>query len=762
MLHLLSVLIVLRTLAIAGALVLLVRRMRRETVARPVWRHYVTAFALLTGASVLESVVVVGGSRVGSSGLWLVLPLRLTSTLASFHLYRGVATWMQLREKSRPAGRVDWLVGLSCILGLAGVLNLAVEVPHGLAGLIVQLRWLHVSSCVLLLGALVLAAWRMPREVRGRARAVALTVLYVLLTQVLFVVLGPRTGVILAAWAGWVLLAAAFGGLSLLRPKQVVREHPTSVAVPAASSVGLVLGLVAVAGAGLHVAPTHWALGLGTAAIAGSSVRLVRLVRDLADHDRARRQAGTDDLTGLANRREFLLRLGQQSHSGAGFGVLLLDLDRFKEVNDQHGHAVGDELLAATAVRLEGALPPGALLARLGGDEFAAIVPGCGAEEAVAVASSLLTAIEVGASVGVATSTGADPLSGTELLRRADAAMYAAKSTGQGVALHDDAADRAWRQRLALSDDLHLALGPDAPAEAAGQFEVHYQPQVSATGAGDVVGVEALVRWQHPRLGLLAPGAFLDVLEERRLMPALTALVARRAVADLARWRATGHDLRLSFNLSSTHLSDPGLLTLLDELVAGGADPERVVVEVTETSLMNDPDRALTTCQEITARGFCLSIDDFGTGYSSLAYLANLPADELKIDRTFTSRALADERIAAIVAGTVELAHHLGLRVVAEGVEDPATLDLLRELGCDESQGYLHSRPVPAAEFLRWLQARQGVPAAVLRDQGVEDARPAPTPGCAAATGSPAGLDEGDRRWPSTCCSSTTAAHRRA
>jgi len=188
-------------------------------------------------------------------------------------------------------------------------------------------------------------------------------------------------------------------------------------------------------------------------------------------------------------------------------------------------------------------------------------------------------------------------------------------------------------------------------------------------------------------------------------MPALTVHVARSAVADLARWRAAGHDLRLSFNTSSTYLSNPQLLQLLDEL-ALGADPSRIVVEVTETSLMHDPDRALATCLDITGRGFSLSIDDFGTGYSSLAYLANLPATEVKVDRTFTARALRDERIAAIVAGTVELAHHLGLRVVAEGVEDTGTLELLRGLGVEESQGYLHSRPVPGAELVRWLEKR--------------------------------------------------------
>ncbi|WP_246315743.1 putative bifunctional diguanylate cyclase/phosphodiesterase [Kineococcus aurantiacus] len=705
-------LVVVRTLAVAAATVLMARRMRRETVARPAWRAYLTAFVLLTAASVVETVVVLTGTPVGTAGLVLTVPLRLASTASSFFLYHGVATWFRLREKTRPAGRVDWLVGVSCILGVAGVVNVVADVPPGVAGLATQLRWLHVSSIAVLLSALVVGAWAMPRAIAGRARGIAGCVLGVLVTQVLFVLAGPVTGIVVAAWCAWTLLAVGFGWLSLLRPVATPRRHPSTFPVPATSSVGLVLGLAAVVGAGLHVETRHWALGYGTAAVAGSSVRLVRLVRDLADHDRARRQASTDDLTGLANRREFLRRLSAQTVRRGPFSVLLLDLDRFKEVNDQHGHAVGDELLAATAVRLEQALPGTALLARLGGDEFAAILPGVQADGAVDSARTLLgavAAIDVSASVGVATSTGHDGLSGTELLRRADTAMYAAKGGGSRVAVHDDEADRAWRERVALSDELQAALDPAAPAGTTDQFEVHYQPQV---GAGDeVVGVEALVRWRHPRRGLLSPAAFLDVAEERGLLPALTGVVARRAVGDLAGWRAEGHELRLSINTSSTYLSDPELLPLLDELVRGGVDPRHLVVEVTETSLMNDPDRALATCREITARGFALSIDDFGTGYSSLAYLANLPATELKVDRTFTSRALADERIAAIVAGTVELAHHLGLRVVAEGVEDPATLGLLRRMGCDESQGYLHSRPVPAGEFLDWLRARTGAPA---------------------------------------------------
>ncbi len=727
----LATLIVLRTLVVAAALALICRRARRERAAVRTWRSYRAGFALLLVSSALETVLYLAGSPIGAAGLVAVLPLRLTSTAACFFLYHGIATWYRSHEKSRPAGRVDWLVGVSCVLGAAGTVNLWVDVPTGLDGCADQLRLVNVSSIAVLLSAVVAISLVLPRPVRGRALTVAASVLGVLLTQVLYLVTGPTTMSVLVAWAAWVSMCAAYAWLALLRPVPVGRWHPSAAGVPVAASAGLLLGLTALVGAGLDDGSSPWAVVYGAAAIAGSGTKLIRLIRDLADHDRARRQASTDDLTGLANRRAFLERLSAETVAGRAVGVLLLDLDRFKEVNDQHGHAAGDELLVSMSVALESAVPGAALLARLGGDEFAVVLPAAGPEDALAVGRRMLAAAVVPASIGVATSTGADGLAGAELLRRADTAMYAAKTSGRGVALHDDATDRAWRQRAALSDELHAALGPGAPQEAAAAFEVHYQPQVSLAD-GSVVGVEALVRWNHPRLGLLAPGGFLDVLEERGLMPALTVHVARRATADLAAWRAAGHHLRLSINTSSTSLSDPQLLELLDE-VARDTDPADVVVEVTETSLMIDPERALATCQDITGRGFALSIDDFGTGYSSLAYLANLPATEVKIDRAFTSRALHDERIAAIVAGTVELAHHLGLRVVAEGVEDEATLDLLADLGAEESQGYLHSRPLPAAQLLSWLERRGA------RPQPAPTPRPAPAPPAPAAVPAPTG-----------------------
>ena len=716
----LAALVVLRTLVVAGSFLVVARRASRESTARSqargTWRSYRTGLGLLAASSALETVLVLLGLPVGRVGVGAVLVLRVSSTAGCFFLYQGISHWFRAHDKGRPSGRVDWLAGVSCVLGVAGLANVVLAVPDGAAGLAQQLRVVHVASIAVLLSAVAFFSLTLPRGLRGRATVVAGAVGFVLVTQVLYLLRGPQLGVVLTCWAAWAVLALAYAGAACLPAIPLGHQQHRVLSVPAVSSTGTVLGLVALVGAGLDLRPTHWALWFGAGAIAGSGARLVRLVRDLADHDRARRQARTDDLTGLANRREFLDHLRRAAAQGAPFAVLLLDLDRFKEVNDQHGHAAGDELLTATAIRLGSVLPHPALLARLGGDEFAVLLPGADAAEAVTTAGSMLAAVSrvvvlgsvvahtVGASTGVATSTGSDGLSGEELLRRADGAMYTAKVGGLGVALHDEVTDRAWRSRVLLSEELHLALGAEAPPAAADAFEVHYQPQVSLVD-DEVVGVEALVRWRHPRLGLLAPGAFLDVLEERGMMPALTVHVARRAVADLTRWRAAGHDLRLSINTSSTYLANPQLLELLDEL-AQGTDPSRIVVEVTETSLMNEPERALATCQEITARGFSLSIDDFGTGYSSLAYLANLPATEVKIDRAFTSRALFDERITAIVAGTVDLAHHLGLRVVAEGVEDTGTLELLRGLGIEESQGYLHSRPLPADEFLRWLRRR--------------------------------------------------------
>jgi EAL domain-containing protein (putative c-di-GMP-specific phosphodiesterase class I) len=290
---------------------------------------------------------------------------------------------------------------------------------------------------------------------------------------------------------------------------------------------------------------------------------------------------------------------------------------------------------------------------------------------------------------------------GGELLRRADVAMYGAKRSRAAVGVYDCAADLLEQERMRLVEDLGRALAePGVP-----QVAVYFQPQVDVA-TGRVTGAEALVRWHHAELGVLTPDRFVHLAEANGLVAGLTGVVLRSAAEQAARWRAAGHDLRVSVNLSARCLAEPALFELLDEVLAGGLDPRRLVLEVTETNLMTHPEPALDATRRIAARGVGISIDDYGTGYSSLSYLNDLPAVELKIDKSFVGRAVDDPRTAAIVAGTVELAHQLGLRLVAEGVADAESLALMAELGCDESQGYLHSRPLPAEAFLTWLGER--------------------------------------------------------
>ncbi|NAZ76187.1 EAL domain-containing protein, partial [Kineococcus sp. T13] len=333
---------------------------------------------------------------------------------------------------------------------------------------------------------------------------------------------------------------------------------------------------------------------------------------------------------------------------------------------------------------------------------------------AVAVEHPLDGVHAVDCSVGVASTGGAAPggcgPDGGELLRRADAAMYVAKARGGGVARHDAVADQRLRRRGDLSERLQAAFTGPAGAVRE-EFRVHHQVQVDVR-TGAVTGVEAQLRWEHPVLGTLPPAEFLPLAARRGLLGPLTAHLLLGATADLAAWRADGHELRLSFAVSADQLGDPALLALLDDVVDAGTDPSRLAVAVAEACLSEDPERALLTCHQITARGVGLVIDGFGTGGSSLADLAALPATAVKVDRSFTARLLADPRTAAIVAGTVDLAHHLGLEVVADGVADAGTLRALAALGCDVSQGPLHAPGAPAADVRALLgPARAASPA---------------------------------------------------
>jgi diguanylate cyclase (GGDEF)-like protein len=426
------------------------------------------------------------------------------------------------------------------------------------------------------------------------------------------------------------------------------------------------------------------------------------------------RMATTDGLTGLGNRESFWTWLQERiADSGPGrspFGVLLLDLDRFKEVNDGLGHHYGDELLRVLGDRLAAHIGAGGLVARLGGDEFAVIPAGGGEDPGAleAIAAELITSVsgpvaleemtlEVGASVGIARF----PLDGEEpgaLLRCADIAMYAAKEAHAGSLLYAADLDRHSMRRLNVMSEFRHALDSD-------EIVVYYQPIVGV-GDGQVHGCEGLVRWQHPTAGLLAPGAFIPTVEQTGLVGPLTRLVLARCVAECAEWRRSGLELTVSVNLSVRNLLDRSLPGDIERLLdTHGLPASALQLEITESMLMSDPDRALSTVTRLSALGVGVSVDDFGTGYSSLAYLRRFPIDELKLDRSYVSAMLSDESDLVIVRSTINLGHELGLRVIAEGVEDEPTLALLADLGCDLAQGYHFSRPVPAGAFKEWAAA---------------------------------------------------------
>jgi diguanylate cyclase (GGDEF)-like protein len=427
------------------------------------------------------------------------------------------------------------------------------------------------------------------------------------------------------------------------------------------------------------------------------------------------RAAMRDSLTGLANRTALIVRtdavLAQAKERGTTVALFLLDLDRFKEVNDTLGHPVGDRVLQLAAERLESTLRPGDAVARLGGDEFALLLPDV--RDAVAaheIAQRVRAAIEapffvaetqidLEASIGIALS----PAHGTDseqLLQRADVAMYVAKANHSGVETYAAERDTNSPDRLGLLGALRRAVDE-------GELELHYQPKVHVED-GTIAGVEALVRWRHPTRGMVLPDEFIPLAEQYGLMQRLTDLVIDMALGQVSQWAQDGLRVPVAINVSARDLQDSNFASRLGaRLTHHGIPADLVILEITERVLMADVAGASATLRELDALGLRISLDDFGTGYSSLVLLKRLPVQEIKVDRSFVKRlgdATGAEEDETIVRSIIDLGHSLGLTVVAEGVETRASMDRLRTFGCDRAQGWLMSPALPADQVVVWLE----------------------------------------------------------
>jgi diguanylate cyclase (GGDEF)-like protein len=496
--------------------------------------------------------------------------------------------------------------------------------------------------------------------------------------------------------------------LDPLRAQRVAGVALPSVAAFAALAI-LLIG---------YVRTITWvALWLAAATLLVAGLRLTLSARDLRILTEERhRQAQTDELTGLGNRRAFYEHV--DSHLGAEpdrtGALLLLDLDRFKEVNDSLGHHAGDDLLRQVATRLnQGLSHEDGLLARLGGDEFAIFILDVEEDGAEMFADAVRETLDPpfaidGITVRVAASVGISlfPEHGLEvstLLRRADIAMYHAKDLRTGYRVYDETDDSLGGQyRLRTLEELRQVIH-------ARKLAIHYQPKVDSQ-TSRVSGVEALVRWDHPTRGLLAPDAFLPLAEDAGLMRELTMAVLEQSLDQVAQWRANGRVLSVAVNLSASSLVDLELPQRVNELLEARNLPASALeLEITEDFLMGDRERAREILTQLRTLGIRVAVDDFGTGYSSLAYLRELPIDELKLDRSFVQPMADDPRAAAIVRSTISLAHSLGMRLVAEGVENEITADHLAVSGCDVSQGFYFSCALPADELEEWLDNRPKV-----------------------------------------------------
>jgi diguanylate cyclase (GGDEF)-like protein len=626
-----------------------------------------------------------------------------------------VGLLLSLRGRTAPLRRSVLLDGLVALLGAVSVLGEFVVRPllSGSSG-----TWLQVAvGSALPISDTVLAAMVVGVFVLRGGRpgfygwiaaglvtfAVADTVYLFRVADETYVVGTPLD----ALWAIGLSVVAA----GVWRPRRDASgeriSSPWTLAAPLLSAV-VALGLLVQAS--LSDTPLVVVL-LATATLLAATGRMLDGFVALRDLARVRVEARTDELTGLGNRRmlyEAIEARFDRPRVGEVHHLLLIDLDRFKEVNDSLGHTVGDDVLCTVAQRLASVAGTGDVLVRLGGDEFALLLaPREAGYDAVEAAQRLVAevatpiqvsglSLQVGASVGIARAP-YDSNNRTDLMRHADVAMYEAKKTGTGVMLYNSDREDNSRERLQLVGELRDAFANDPD-----QLVVFYQPKCNLVG--QVVGAEALLRWQHPKHGLLYPNTFIHIAENNFLMPALTRHVLRRALDQCRLWRAQDPCTTVAVNLSVTSLLDENLVgDIVTMLEQADVAPNALVIEITETILMSDPERSRRTLIALRDHGVGLAVDDYGTGHCSLAYLRNLPVHELKLDRSFVRDIAIEPRDAAIVKSTIELAHSLGLVLVAEGVESAEAARLLHEMGCDLVQGYYFGRPGPPTEQISAL-----------------------------------------------------------
>ncbi len=714
--------------------------LRPEPVYSPLWDGVISNIALLLPALACFTRAILGGPRriaaawlgvgmlsfavgnvifVWSTALQADPPVPSPADIAFLGIYPAAAAALVclVRREGRSLSKSLWLDGALGSAGAATLLALVLNpVLSGIEGNLAEVlvgAAFPVADLLLIAMICGLVASRGLRDgsmwlwlAGGFVIFCAADVVYALrLASETYVV-----GTILdGLWVpGLVIVAVA-----LWRRERALATDPgRSTAILAIPMVATLVAVVVLVVSSFEQQATV-VIALATFTLGLAAVRTFLGFQQVQRHSDAHRQALTDELTGVGNRRhlfEFGERRLQAADATERIALMMVDLDNFKEINDAVGHQGGDDVLRETARRLAAHAGAPDLLVRLGGDKFALVLTLAPGQDGPHLAERILddlsrplvvygASVRVNGNAGVAECTGSTDGGVADLLRRADVAMYAARAGDSRVVLYDPQLDEENRNRVETAQDLDAAIGER-------QFVLHYQPKVDV-GTGALIGAEALVRWQHPTRGLLYPDSFLPCVEQSGLMGALTRVVLDAAVAQLATWSERGLTLTVAVNLSASDLLDEHLAGWIEGLLAEHAVPVSALeLEITESVLMTDPERAHVVLERLRALGLRIAVDDYGTGYCSLAYLRDFPVDELKIDRSFVAHVTEDPRSAAIVRSTVELAHALDLEVVAEGVEHVHALDALAAFGCDFAQGYHFSRPLPADELATWAHAR--------------------------------------------------------